>query len=83
MVRNVLLGTFLSRLRQLRRLANWVYPRGHGPVWRLWQLRQAGSDEAERQRVRARPIRPNVEDGTVLTRRRPLVREKAPAADRG
>ena len=39
MVRNVLLGTFLSGLRQLRRLANWVYPRGHGPVWRLWQLR--------------------------------------------
>ena len=30
MVRNVLLGTFLSGLRQLRRLANWgVYPRGH------------------------------------------------------
>ena len=39
MVRNVLLGTFLSGLRQLRRLANWVYPRSRGPVWRLWQLR--------------------------------------------
>jgi hypothetical protein len=32
MVRTVVLNTFLSRLRQLRRLANWVYPRGHGPV---------------------------------------------------
>jgi hypothetical protein len=49
MVRNVVLGTFLSGLRQLRRLANWVYPRGHGPVWRLWHLRQAGQDDAERQ----------------------------------
>ena len=30
MVRNVLLGPFLSGLRQLGRLANWgVYPRGH------------------------------------------------------
>jgi hypothetical protein len=48
MVRTVVLNTFLSGLRQLRRLANWVYPRGHGPVWRLWQLRQAGPDEAER-----------------------------------
>lgn len=48
MVRNVVLGTFLSGLRQLRHLANWVYPRGHGPVWRLWRLWQAGQDEAER-----------------------------------
>jgi len=32
MVRKVALGTFLSGLH--RRLANWVYPRGHGPVWR-------------------------------------------------
>ena len=32
MVRTVVLNTFLSGLRQLRRLANWVYPRGHGPV---------------------------------------------------
>jgi hypothetical protein len=35
MVRNVVLGTFLSRLGQVRRLVNWVYARGHGPVWRL------------------------------------------------
>jgi hypothetical protein len=35
MVRNVVLATLLSGLRQLHRLANWVYPRGHGPVWRL------------------------------------------------
>src|SRR6516165_9399794 len=48
MVRNVVLGTFLSGLRQLRHLASWVYPRGHGPVWRLWRLWQAGQDEAER-----------------------------------
>jgi hypothetical protein len=47
MVRKVALGTFQSGLH--RRLANWVYPRGHGPVWRLWQPRQAGPDEAERQ----------------------------------
>jgi hypothetical protein len=40
MVRNVVLGTFLSGLCQLRRLANRV------SVWRLWQLRQAGRDEA-------------------------------------
>ena len=48
MVKKILLGTFLSGLRQLRPVANWVYPRGHA-VWRLWQLRQAGPDEAERQ----------------------------------
>jgi hypothetical protein len=41
-----LLGTFLSGLR---RVVNWVYPRGRGPVWRLWQLGQAGRDEARRQ----------------------------------
>jgi hypothetical protein len=44
MVRNVVLGTFLSGLR---RLANRVYPRGHSPVWPLWRLREG--DEAERQ----------------------------------
>jgi hypothetical protein len=66
-----LLGTFLSALRQLRRVVNWVYPRcrwllgtflsglrrvvywvyprGRGPVWRLWQLGQAGRDEARRK----------------------------------
>jgi hypothetical protein len=50
MIRNVvLLSTYLSGLRQLRRLANWVYSRGCGPVWRLWQLGQAGRDEARRQ----------------------------------
>jgi hypothetical protein len=48
-VRNVVLGIFLSGLRQLRRLANWVYPRGRGPVWRLRQLGQAGRDEVRRQ----------------------------------
>ena len=56
MVRTVVLNTFLSGLRQLRRLANWVYPRGHGPVWRLWQLRQAGPDEAERKSGRIDPV---------------------------
>src|SRR5262245_224630 len=48
-VRNVVLGIFLSRLRQLRRLTKWVHPRGRGPVWRLWQLGQAGREEAGRQ----------------------------------
>src|SRR5262245_42691326 len=47
MVRKAVFGTFLSGL--YRRLANWVYPRGHGSVWRSWQPRQAGSDAAERQ----------------------------------
>jgi len=49
MARNVALGTFLSGLHQLRRLANLVYLRGHDPIWRLWRLRQAGRDEAGRQ----------------------------------
>jgi hypothetical protein len=48
-VRNVVFGIFLSGLRQLRRLAKWVYPRGRGPVWRLWQPGQAGREEAGRQ----------------------------------